>query len=71
MKDCIFCKITDGSEKSLKVFENEHTIAFAPNPNTIISKRHLIIAPKKHYENIYDISENELYNILKTTKFIS
>lgn len=71
MKDCIFCKITDGSEKSLKVFENEHTIAFAPNPNTIISKRHLIIAPKKHYENIYDIPENELYNILKTTKFIS
>lgn len=71
MKDCIFCKITVGSEKSLKVFENEHTIAFAPNPNTIISKRHLIIAPKKHYESIYDIPENELFNIVKTTKFIS
>jgi len=71
MKDCIFCKITVGSEKSLKVFENEHTIAFAPNPNTIISKRHLIIAPKKHYENIYDIPEKELFNIVKTTKLIS
>ncbi|TFG22160.1 MAG: HIT domain-containing protein [Promethearchaeota archaeon] len=71
MKDCIFCKIINGSEKSLKVFENKHTIAFAPNPNTIISKRHLIIAPKKHYENIYDIPENELFNIVKTTKFIS
>ncbi len=50
MKDCKFCKIADGFERSLIVFENEHTLTFAPILNTIISKRHLIIASKKHYD---------------------
>ena len=51
--DCIFCAIVDGKIPSAKVYENEHVFAFmdiAPaNPG------HLVVIPKQHYRNIYDI----------------
>ena len=71
MRDCIFCRIVEGLEKSYTVYEDKYTIAFAPSPNTIISKRHLLLIPKKHYESIYDIPENVLFNVIKAVKIIS
>ena len=71
MKDCIFCRIVKGLKPSFIVFEDEYTLAFAPKQNSIISKGHLIIVSKKHYENIYDIPENKLFNIMLAVKKIS
>ncbi len=51
--ECIFCAIVDGKIPSAKVYENEHVFAFmdiAPaNPG------HLLIIPKQHYRNIFDM----------------
>lgn len=51
--ECIFCAIVAGKIPSAKVYENEHVFAFmdiAPaNPG------HLLIIPKEHYRNIYDM----------------
>ncbi len=51
--ECIFCAIVAGKIPSAKVYENEHVFAFmdiAPaNPG------HLLIIPKQHYRNIYDM----------------
>ena len=71
MRDCIFCKIIKGLKPSLIVFEDEHSLAFAPKQNSILSKGHLIVVPKKHYETIYDIPEKTLFNVMKTVKYIS
>lgn len=50
---CIFCAIVEGKIPSAKVYENEHVFAFmdiAPaNPG------HLVVIPKQHCRNIYDI----------------
>lgn len=51
--ECIFCAIVEGKIPSAKVYEDDHVFAFmdiAPaNPG------HLLIIPKEHYRNIYDM----------------
>jgi len=71
MKGCTFCKIIKGTLPSYKVYEDENTIAFAPLKKAIISKRQLLLIPKKHFINIYDIPEQEMIHIMKATKLIA
>ncbi len=51
--ECIFCAIVKGKIPAAKVYENEQVFAFmdiAPaNPG------HLVVIPKQHYRNIFDI----------------
>ncbi len=51
--ECIFCAIVAGKIPAAKVYENDHVFAFmdiAPaNPG------HLLIIPKEHYRNIFDM----------------
>ncbi len=69
MKDCIFCKIVNGKEKSWKVFENEKVYAFLDvNP---VNEYHTLVIPKNHYENIFDIPENELKELISAVKKIA
>ena len=66
--DCIFCKIIKNEIHSYKVYEDSKTLAFldiAP-----INNGHILVIPKKHYKNIEDISEEELYALIKTVKKI-
>ena len=51
--DCIFCEIISGNIPATKVYEDDQTLAFmdiAPaNPG------HLLVIPKRHHRNIFDI----------------
>jgi len=56
-QDCIFCKIVSGEIPSKKIFENESILAFEDvNP---VAPVHTLVVPKKHYDNILDISSSE------------
>ena len=69
MEDCIFCKISKGEAKSWKTYEDKNVMAFLSlNPS---NDGHTLIAPKKHYEDIYDIPENELKKIISVAKRLS
>jgi len=66
MDNCIFCKIAKGEVKSWKVYENEKVYAFLDiHP---ASEYHTLVIPKKHYENIFDIPEDELKEIISVIK---
>ena len=57
MEGCIFCKIVVGELPSERVLENDDFIVIKNiNP---ISKGHVLIIPKEHYETILDMP-NEL-----------
>ena len=64
--DCIFCKIIDGEIPAVKVLDEELVVAFMDiNPS---SKGHMLVVPKNHTENIFEISESDLANLIKAVK---
>jgi len=63
---CIFCDIVTGKEPSFTVYEDELSKAFLDvHP---VSKGHTLVIPKKHYEMIFDIPQDELVHLIKVTK---
>ena len=71
MDDCVFCKIVEGQVPSNLVYEDEHVVAFAPLEKDILSRGHLVVVPKKHFENLYDITIDELTFLMRAVKLIS
>lgn len=60
--DCIFCKIVRNEIKSYKIYEDEYVLAFLDiNP---MNKGHILVIPKKHYERLSEIPEEELKNFI-------
>jgi histidine triad (HIT) family protein len=61
--DCIFCKIVAGDIPSSKIYEDDKAIAFMDiSP---LNKGHLLVVPKEHFENIFEIGQ-DLYGHLMT-----
>ena len=51
-EDCIFCKIANGDLGTELVYEDDLVAAFKDmNPQAPV---HVLVVPKKHYENIID-----------------
>jgi len=69
MKDCIFCKIVKGELPSRKIYEDKDIVAFFPKDPE--AKAHTLVIPKKHYENIFDISETDLKKLIIVVKNLS
>jgi histidine triad (HIT) family protein len=64
--ECIFCKIIDGAIPAVKVLDEELVIAFMDiNPS---SKGHMLVVPKRHAENIFEIPESDLAATVKAVK---
>jgi histidine triad (HIT) family protein len=67
--NCIFCKIVAGEAASWKVYENEKVYAFLDiNP---VSKYHTLVIPKKHYRDIFEISEEDMKEVAAVFSHIS
>ncbi len=61
MNDCIFCKINKGEIPSHNLYEDDLVRVFLTiNP---VTRGHLLVVPKEHYENIFDASEEVLARI--------
>ena len=69
MKDCIFCKIINGTAPSMKIYEDEYTIAFMDIANDVDG--HLLVVPKAHFKNILDCNDEYLINVMRTVKRIA
>lgn len=66
MSSCIFCRIAAGQAQSWKVYENERVYAFLDiHP---ASEYHTLVIPKQHYENVFDLPEEELVEVMRVVK---
>ncbi len=66
---CIFCDIVNNRAKSYKIYKNNKTLAFLDiHP---ISYGHILVIPKNHYENIYEMDNDILTEIIKTVKTVT
>ena len=51
--DCIFCSIISGDIPAIKIYEDDQSLSFMDiNPG---NPGHLLVIPKQHYRNIFDI----------------
>ena len=64
--ECIFCKIVSGEIPAVKVLDEELVVAFMDiNPS---SRGHMLVVPKNHTENIFEIPESDLVVLIKAVK---
>jgi len=70
MKDnCIFCKIVKGELPAVKVYEDEHCLAFMDiNP---VTKGHTLVIPKEHYDPIINTPTETLRSIITVVKKVA
>jgi histidine triad (HIT) family protein len=56
MEDCLFCNIVAGNIPATKVYEDEHSFAFADtNPQ---APTHVLVVPKKHYADLVALADD-------------
>ena len=55
MTDCVFCKIVTGQIPSIKVFEDEHTLAFMDIGQ--VNPGHVLVAVKKHAASLFELDD--------------
>ena len=69
MDDCIFCKIIKGDIPCMKIYEDEHTIAFMDIAKDVDG--HMLVIPKKHVTDIFDADEQTLHHVMDTVKKVA
>lgn len=66
MSDCIFCKLANGEIPSYTVYEDDHfRVILDLSP---ASPGHMLILPKEHYADLYDIEEETAARAMKLAK---
>lgn len=69
MSDCIFCKIIAGEIPSTTVYEDDYTKAILDvNP---AARGHVIVLPKAHAANIFEIDDDSLSKAMCVAKKIA
>ena len=69
MDDCVFCRIVSGEIPSMKIFEDEQTFAFMDIAKDVDG--HILVIPKKHYQNILDCDSETLAAVMRTVRTVS
>ena len=67
--DCIFCKIAKKEIPANVVYEDDNVLGFLDvNP---INSGHVLVIPKKHYQNLFDAPENTLQDLIVKVKIVA
>ncbi len=67
--DCVFCKIRDGQIPSLKVFEDEKTLAFMDiNP---LNSGHCLVITKNHAATLFEAEVEDLQAAIATAQRVA
>jgi len=69
MSDCVFCRIVAGQIPSTRVHEDEHTIAFMDLGQ--VNPGHVLVAVKKHAENLYGLDEQQAAAVARASLKVS
>jgi histidine triad (HIT) family protein len=67
--DCVFCKIRDGQIPSIRVYEDDRTIAFMDiNP---LNEGHALVIPRAHAATLFEADEADLRAAIATAKRVA
>ena len=62
---CIFCKIAKGEAPAQRVYEDARTIVFMDI--FPVTEGHALVVTREHFENVYEIDEDTLAAIARTS----
>jgi histidine triad (HIT) family protein len=69
MSECIFCQIIRKQAPASIVYEDERVVAFlSKHP---VNEGHTLVVPKRHFENIYEISEEDAAYLFRIVKRVA
>ncbi|MGD6852518.1 MAG: HIT family protein [Candidatus Bathyarchaeia archaeon] len=68
-ENCVFCQIIRKEAPACIVYEDEMVVAFLSNRP--VNEGHTLVVPKKHYENIYEIPDEEIAHLSKIAKRVA
>ena len=66
---CEFCKIIRREASASRVYDDEQVVAFLSNHP--VNPGHTLIVPKKHYENLFEVPDEEIAHIFRLSKKIA
>lgn len=66
---CVFCNIIEGNIPSSKIYEDDDVLAILDISQA--TKGHTLVMPKKHYENILQIPEDDYIKLMSKVKKIA
>jgi len=66
---CLFCKIVAGEIPAYKIYENEDVLAFLDISQ--VTKGHTLVVPKKHVQNIYELTPDVITPLFNAVPKIS
>jgi histidine triad (HIT) family protein len=69
MSECVFYQIIRKEAPASIVYEDEQVVAFLSNRP--VNGGHTLVAPKKHFENIYDIPEEDAAYLFRIVKRVA
>lgn len=69
MNDCLFCKIVAGQIPALKLFENEHVLAFMDIAPVV--KGHALVIPKAHHDALRHAPDAVLAEVIAAVRRIA
>jgi len=67
--DCIFCRIIAGDAPAHRVYEDDRLLVFMDL--FPVGRGHLLIIPKRHGENIFEVDEVDLLATIALSKKIA
>jgi histidine triad (HIT) family protein len=68
-QDCVFCQIIRKESPANYVYEDDRVVAFLTNRP--VNEGHTLVVPKRHYENIYEMPEEEIAYLYKIVKRVA
>ena len=67
--DCIFCKLANGEIPTNALYEDDIVkVIFDASP---AAKGHVLILPKEHFDNIYELDDDTAAHVFKVAAKIS
>ncbi|MFD1927681.1 HIT family protein [Sporosarcina siberiensis] len=69
MDTCIFCKVISKVEDAYIIYENDYVCCFLDKYP--INKGHILVVPKKHYQEFTEVDQNSLAEVMYAAQLIS
>lgn len=69
MTDCIFCKIVAGAIPAVRIFEDDHVLAFMDIGPLV--RGHALVIPKAHHNPIFDTPDDVLAKVVAAVRRVA